>query len=171
MDGLHRRPMQTMRRLPVAIFLILALVLAPVAPLSAGWSCPDGTACVAEDQGYRCAKDGCDVQMDAAGCCAEAAGPRCHHGDFPGVAAPASAALSIGAADHCRFTVTTSSDVAAFRVAAATYQLLAPDGLPPQAGLQFPLPTVTRFLRVADTTGYRPPLLTSTGPSRAPPAA
>lgn len=162
---------KTMRPFPVAILLILTLVLAPLAPVSAAWFCPDGTACVADDQGYRCAKDTCGSHKGAAGCCAEEAGPRCQHGDHSGMAAPASVTLAIGAADHCRFTLTTADDVAAFRVAAATYQLLAPDGLVPQGSLQLPVSTATRILWAADTTGYSPPILASTGPSRAPPVA
>jgi hypothetical protein len=85
--------------------------------------------------------------------------------------APANALLAIGAADHCRFTITATEDVAAFRVAAATYQLLAPDGLVPQIGLQLPLSTAALIRWIADTAGYSPPTLTSTGPSRAPPVA
>lgn len=141
-----------------------------MAPVSAAWSCPDGTACVTDDRGYRCAMESCGDHEDAAGCCAEAAGPRCQHGDHPGIV-PADAGLSLGTADHCRFTITATSDVAAFRVAAATYQLLAPDGLAPQVGLQRPLSAATLILWAADPTGYRPPLLTAAGPSRAPPVA
>jgi hypothetical protein len=156
-----------MPRLPAPIFWILALAIAlPVRAVSAAWSCPDGTPCVTDGHGYRCASDPCG----AGSCCDELSGPRCRHGAIPGMAPPSAAGVSLSSPAHCRFAVTASPDAAAIRKATATYQLPAPDGLVPETGIQLPAAPAV-LVRRADTFGYSPPLLLPAGPSRAPPTA
>jgi hypothetical protein len=160
-----------MKRIHLAILLILAFGLAPMAPVSTGWVCPDGTACVSDSQGYRCASDGCSEHVSTEGCCVDGEGSRCQHGDYPAAIAPVGAAAAVGAAGHCRFSISGPAELAAVRVAAATFQLPAPDGLIRREHLSLPPPPATRSGLTDPTPGHRPPRLNPTGPSRAPPTA
>jgi hypothetical protein len=161
-----------MKRPPIAWsawLLILALLLAPLAPVRAGWACPDGSTCVPDGRSFRCEKDAAP-QVALPSCCVRKVETRCHHAEYPGMAAPAAQPI-VQAPDHCRFTISARPELPAALSTAASFQLLAPDGLIP-AALTLPAPpvAVTAYPCVA-ATRYGPPLLRRTGPSRAPPSA
>ena len=151
-----------------AWLLIVALTLAQLAPVTAAWACPDGTACVVRDRSFECEKDASAKALPA--CCVRKVEMHCHHGEFPGMAAaPAQAALQ--APDHCTFTLSARAELPAALTVAAAFQLLAPDGLVPSA-IQLLTPPATVVATPEEPAArYGPPLLRRTGPSRAPPTA
>jgi hypothetical protein len=94
-------------RLPIALMLLVALVVAGLMPAAGSWSCPDGTACVyTAGRGFHCAGDECKMA-----CCAAAKKPsrgcgRCEHGALPGVRTNGARPLGVSEAAHCRYRET-----------------------------------------------------------------
>lgn len=156
-----------MRRLPIAILLILALVLGPLAPVQAGWACPDGTPCVADQQqGFRCAGGECS----APSCCLSKETQRCHHGALPGVAAHSKRSNGIQGTDHCQYTQADRPILSALQDGSRVHLTVTVDLAFTPGGVQIPNGVVSSAAWIEDAYGYRPPPLLSTGPARAPPS-
>jgi hypothetical protein len=157
-----------MQRPRIALLLILALVLGSVAPVTAAWSCPDGSRCVPDRQSFRCEKDAPQAASVLPDCCIRKETARCHHGLFPGMGTPATPQPILQAPDHCRFSLTAGAELPALGAVAA-YRLPAPDGLLPEA-LALASPVVTPSPYPPGIVPiHGPPLWRRTGPARAPP--
>ena len=156
-----------MRR-PIALTLVLAFVLALVAPVQAAWSCPDGTACVPDSrQSFVCADAKC--ASEASSCCVVKT-TRCRHGAAPPANPERSQDPQIQAPDHCRFSVTVPPQLTALAESARLLQVTGEASLPVPA-FQLSLAPAPPVWRSEFTLGYRPPPIVSSGPSRAPPTA
>ena len=154
-------------RLRLILLLILALFAAPLAPVRAEWSCPDGTPCVASGKhGFECAGGRCRVQS----CCESPHARRCQHGALPGIADPGPAGSRWQSPDQCRFQQSDPPQLTAVhddsKLLAGCAELAL---LPPAFQLRLGVTSHTCWL--VDTFGYRPPPLLPTGPARAPPPA
>jgi hypothetical protein len=151
-----------------AILLILALLTALLTPVRTSWSCPDGTACVAErGRGYVCAGNHCAARS----CCAVAKPCVCKHGAFPGLGGPWSTKPGVDTPDHCRFHVSAPPSLTAVLADSGGWHGASVDLALAPIGIELSIPSAPVFLRVEETLGYRPPPLLRTGPSRAPPSA
>lgn len=156
-----------MRR-PIALTLVLAFLLALIAPAQTAWSCPDGTPCVHDQhEGFVCAEKKCAAQ--ASSCCVVKT-TRCKHGAAPAAQQGRSRGPHLQAPDHCRFSVSTPPQLTAV-AAPASVLFVAVDAVLPTPALQLSLSPVQPVWRSEYTLGYRPPPILSSGPSRAPPAA
>lgn len=155
-------------RRPIALTLVLALLLALVAPAQAAWSCPDGTPCVHDQQqGYVCAGNKCAAQ--ASSCCVVKT-TRCKHGAAPARDGGRSRRSQLQAPDHCRFSVSSPPQLT---VVAETAKLLwvGLDVALPSSAFRLSLSPAQPVWRSEFTLGYRPPPILSSAPSRAPPVA
>lgn len=160
-----------MRRLPLSILLILALIFGPLLPARAGWSCPSGTECVADaGHGFRCVTGECGGHSQHS-CCLTRSVRRCHHGAFPGLGPRHSGPPTIEEEDHCRYQSATCTQLTAarddHRVTNSVTGTLAL--LPPALTAVPPTTSATRW--IVDTYGYRPPPERRSGPVRAPPTS
>jgi len=153
-------------RLRLLLLLIVALLAAPLAPVRAKWSCPDGTPCVAAGkQGFECTGGQCRVQS----CCETPHARRCRHGALPGMAGPGPSGGQWQGPDHCRFQqaeppqLTAIHDTSKLLLADVTDFALLP------AEFRLPHRVVSQIRWLENAYGYRPPPLRPTGPARAPP--
>ena len=159
----------TVRRSKLAILLVIAFLLALLAPVQAGWACPDGTPCVADrDHGFVCASEQCRSHPS---CCEVEKPQLCRHGALPTVSDPASTRPVIQSPEHCRFNVTAKPDLKAQAAQTETLLWFSFDVLPALVAVELTAPVGTPTWLAEDALGYRPPPLLSTGPSRAPPTA
>ena len=156
-----------MNRLRVVLLLILALAAAPLAPVRAGWVCPDGTPCVErQDRSYVCP----EPEPAVPSCCKKQEERPCKHGRLPGLSPQEGPGSRLETPGHCRFVgagrpqLTPAADGRSLTVS------IAPAALPATA-FQPSLPAGFLLVAHPETLGYRPPPLPSTGPSRAPPLA
>lgn len=151
-----------------AIVVILAFLTAFFAPVRTSWACPDGTACVAGNDGvWVCPGGACRSE---ASCCVVSRPTACKHGAFPGSGPPDSSGPRVTATDHCSFAVSGKPQLTSLieQPSKLVFLLVA---LPEAAAA---IPLLRDFAPVwltVDTLGYRPPPCLSTGPSRAPPTA
>lgn len=149
-------------------FLLLAYLATLVAPLRTAWACPDGTACVPNEQKrFACAGNQCATEKS---CCVREHQTACKHGAFPSSKADEHSGHSVQSPDHCRFTISAPTQLTALTVQSAAplvaiAALLVPFFRLPEAVYTEPV------WRSEQTLGYRPPPILSTGPSRAPPTA
>src|SRR2546423_1682020 len=145
-----------MRRLRIALLLILALLLAPFAPVQASWSCPNGTACVADGgQGYHCANERCGAHT----CCMSGHVRHCHHGAVPEVKKPGSGGACVEDADQCRYTQSERIAPASLQGAFRLRLDAAPDLASLPAVLKVPHGLVSHVAWLPDTCGCGPPPL------------
>jgi hypothetical protein len=159
----------TVRRTKIAILLVIVFLLALLAPVQAGWACPDGTPCVADrDHGFACASDQC---RSHASCCEVEKPQLCRHGTLPEVSDPVSTRPAIQGPDHCRFSVTAKPDLKAAAEQTGKLISFSVDLLPTPAAVELTVPAASPIWQSEYTLGYRPPPSLSTGPSRAPPVA
>lgn len=155
-------------RLRLILLLILALFTAPLASARAGWSCPDGTPCVAsEKQGFECAGGQCRVQS----CCESPHVRRCNHGVLPGLAGPDAGKSQFQSSEQCRFQQSDQPQLTAVHDASKLLLDAGPPVALPPAALQLPEGVTSHLRWLVDTCGYRPPPLLPAGPSRGPPCA
>jgi hypothetical protein len=156
------------RRPQLALLLILALLAALMTPVRVGWSCPDGTPCVAErGERYVCAGGLC---RSRASCCLIEKPCVCKHGALPG-SQQSSKRPRIEGPDHCRFSVSAHLKLRGATQQGATLAAPSFDLLPPPAPVSVgPLSCVSGW-RHRHGPGFHPPPLLPSGPSRAPPIA
>lgn len=159
-------PFPELVRRPLAIAVILAFVLALIAPAQAAWSCPDGTPCVRDGgESYVCAK-----QCGSGASCCRSRAARCKHGATPSLRRLDLVGKAIGTPDHCRFSIYSAPHEKAVTGNAELLGMEADLALTP-AVLRLSLSKPAPSWRSEYTLGYRPPPLVSLGPSRAPPTA
>lgn len=152
----------------LALLLILAFLATFFAPIRAGWSCPDGTACVAGGgDSFVCVGGQCASEMS---CCEVERTVRCKHGALPGSGRP-STQPGVEVPDHCRFSASVSPPLVAVTGYAGSLLDLTFVALPAFIGVEIAIPAAAPTWRAEHTLGYRPPPVLSTGPSRAPPVA
>lgn len=157
-----------MKRPQLALFLVIAFLLALTAPVRPSWACPDGTPCVHDRaHGYACAEKQCGAK---ASCCI-AQTVRCKHGAWPGVAAKPTGPPALAEADHCQFSLTAPPRLTALAEQTTKFLAFAPALLPADLVVLPVLPPSAPVWRAEQTLGYRPPPLLFLGPSRAPPLA
>lgn len=152
-------------RLITTLLLFAALLFQSAAPVRAGWTCPDGTACLPDSGAVRCAM----VERSEPDCCSRPRARSCRHG------APAgdrSDSAGISSPGQCRFQISGTACSAVLLRASRTETAgaeMAPGLLPLQ-------PAAVRLLSLAEffplrTAGLTPSYGSLSGPSRAPPAA
>lgn len=154
-----------MPRLYLALFQILALILAPLASPQGRWTCPDGTACVMERDGqFHCAAAECA----APACCQVPAARKCRHGAYP--APDPGTEATLRSEEHCRFHGAQRLQAGLAPPAYPFHLSPADVALPPPA-VCMPRVQVGGYASFIRACAYRPPPLSRTGPARAPPAS
>lgn len=154
-------------RARIALLLVLTLLGMLLEPARAGWTCPNGTACVRiGTQEYACL----ERLAGKPDCCKSPVHRTCDHGDLPSTnrSAPTDAPHA-GAPGHCRFRVEPNP--------AGTPRHLDPPPavdpgplLPSFTGVRLAAPIGQRRLFRRTSAPGRAPPLRRAGPPRAPPS-
>ncbi|MFN3649509.1 MAG: hypothetical protein ACK47B_07985 [Armatimonadota bacterium] len=154
------------RRVRIALLPVLALLGMPLQPARAGWTCPNGDACVRVGaEAFACL----ERLAGKPSCCAVPVHDTCDHGELPAAGSTADQAPQAKTPDHCRFRVEANP-------AGSPRHLDTPPGLDPGpmlpafGGVRLAAPTgVRRLFFRTSSPGRAPPGRTAAGP-RAPPS-
>lgn len=157
-----------MRRFHIALLLVAALLLGPLAPAMAYWSCADGTPCAV----IRVAGAGIEYQRPAdpkgGTCCVISRPVACRHGVGPATGSPRT---SLDAPDHCFFTVHAAASQAELRKSALLTQLLQVEPSLFSPTVRFAFADAEPLTAPRTSPSLRPSCPRPAGPARAPPAS
>lgn len=158
-----------MRRL-TALSLVLAFLLALVAPAQAIWACPDGTPCVHDTsqgaEGYRCSGSQCETKAPV---CCRVRTTRCKHGAVPGLAEQHSGA-AVSSPDHCRYRAFKGPDLTARLEHSSKFFAPKVGALPLCLLLEIAAVSASAVRLGEDALGCRPPPYRLSWLARGPPS-